>query len=157
MAASKTILNVSGHDKSVDIFFNKLEHDFDKQLIIIDKPVSSGSGGAHTDSDTLNVDLGRLKQIVSITNGWLIDETGSSAYTKKTDLEYIMSRKGNLSISWKVDDAGSNTTITKTCNIVKCKIMEVPGRLGDTTQVLNGTQTKMFMINIQFSVGEHKG
>jgi len=157
MAASKTILNVSGKGKSIDITTNKIESDYDKQLIIVDKPISSGGGGVHNDSETLIIDLGRLKQVVSVTSGWLLDESGSSAYSKKTDLEYIMKRKGTMTITWKIDNAGSNTTVTKTVNIIKCKITEVPGRIGDTTQVLNGTQTKMFMINIQFAVGKHTG
>ena len=168
MAASKTILNVSGHGKSVDIHFVKLEHDYDKQLMVVDQPITSGSGGVHNDSATILLDIGRLKQVISITNGWLTDESTKSMYSKKRDLEYMMRRKGNLTIKWKIDDAGTERTVDGSedsvastsgyqCNIVKCKISEVPGRVGESTQALDGTQTKSLMISIQFAIGQHRG
>lgn len=152
-----TVMTVTGHGKTVEIYFNKEEMDYDKQLIIVDKPISTGSGGVHNDADTLLIDLGRLKQIVSLTNAWLIDEASSSAYQKKIDMEYIFKRKGNINFMWKEYDGATLREIPKVGNIIKCKITAVPGRVGDSAQIFSGTQTKMFMINIQFAVGTHKG
>ena len=154
MAASNTILNIAGHGKSVDLCFEKLEHDYDKQLIIVDKPITSGSGGVHLDADTILIDLGRLKQVVSITNGWVVDESASTAYSKITDLEYMVRRKGTVVITWKRDDGGSSKEVDLKVNIVKCKISEIKGRVHFH---IFSTQTKSYMISIQFAVGSHKG
>ena len=170
MAADKTTMHLSGHGKTVDIIFNKLEFDYNKNIII--QKIPSTSDGEHTDSTNLNIDLGWITKVISLTNGYLLDDTTSSAWQKKIDLDYMADKKGSIVITWQenypegsasapytVKDNEGNTGYT--VGIIKYKITEAPWRIGTTADNLSGNvttgQTKMFLINIQFSIGKHTG
>jgi len=172
MVADKTTMRVTGYGRTVDITFNKLEFDFVKNLIVQKIPGTQGSGSAHKDSDNLLIDLGWVTKTISITNGWLLSDSTTSSWQKKIDIEYMADRKGTITINWQENYPEGNASVASdvtdnegntgyTVSIIKYKITEVPGRVGDTTDDLSGNvttgQTKLLMINIQFAVGKHMG
>ena len=183
MAASTTIANITDGNNSVDITFIKLEHDFDKQVTNISVPKSTDANNTCPISTSvknplgLNIDLLKLKQVITIT-GWILAEANSSELEKMDKLEVIVSGgSGNkaklLTLTWKIQ-SDSLITITKKGTILKYKLTEIAGRVGnpgyctvagytDKTACEGGggtwitSQTKAFMINLQFIVGQVKG
>ena len=154
MAASVTKAVISDGTNSVEISFQKLEHYYDKQLFVLsvakkDDTTNTSPVGSIANPLNWNIDLNRLKQVVTVT-GYLLEETGSTALTKKNALELILSDSKLCNISWLI----GTTTITKYGSILKCKVTEVPYRVGDEHPT---TQSKSMIIDLQFSVGQHKG
>ena len=153
--ADTTTATISRGSYSADITFNKLEHDFNKDIGILAIPKSTDpDNSAPISTGVLNplnylIDIGKLKQLITI-SGWLLEETGSSALTKKDNIESILSDSGLVTLQWLV----GTTTITKKGNITKCKVVEVAGRIGDGHP---STQNKGFEVMLIFTVGQHKG
>lgn len=153
--SSTTIATISDGSNSVDILFNKLEHDYDKQLTIIAIPKNTDANNACPETTetknplNFNIDLQRLKQVITVT-GYLEEESGTTALNKKDALEVMLSGTGNLTLEWNI----GSTTITKTGTVIKCKITEMAERIGDQHPA---TQGKSLMIQLQFGVGQHKG
>lgn len=156
MAADETTANLTRGSYSVDITFSKLEHAYDKNLIILDVPKEKSATGKNatpltsvTNPLVYIIDIQRLKQVITIT-GLLLDEKESSALTKIDQLESIMSGSGEVTLTWKV----GSTTITKYGNIIKTTITEAPGRIGDSflTGVTTSTSSgKLVDSNATFS------
>ena len=119
-----------------------IKHQFDKMLQVIPVPEKTG------DKLTFLIDIGRLKEVISIT-GVLLDEEGSSARKKKEDLVAILETPGTMKLSWDVNSTGSLKEYT--VNIIKAEITESAGNFGDLND------TKFFDIQIQFGRGLHKG
>jgi hypothetical protein len=146
MVASTTIAVLSNGSTSVEIIFQKLEHDYDNQLTVITIPKNKDADGNPL---VWNIDLGRQKQVITL-DGYLLEETGSTALAKKQAFESIVFTPASLTLSWLI----GTTTITKTGSVLKCKITEVPYMIGDQHPT---TQAKSFMVALQFSVGNIKG
>jgi len=146
MAASTTILNLSDGTNSVDITFTKLEQDYLKDVIVIPHPQKGEARGVIL---THIVDLQKLKEVITIMEGYLLEKTGNTALQKKTQLEALMSREGTMTAKWMI----GTTTISKPVNILKCKIREMPFRYGNEHPI---TQGKGLKITIQLIVGTHK-
>ncbi len=150
MAASNIQVNLSNGTTNVDILIEGqkgIEHNFDKQLIIISQP-NKGSVGTLT---LLN-DIQRLKEVI-VVNGWLEDTDSESGLTKKQKLTNnsgtgILQTAKKCTLSW-----GSGATAqTYDGDIIKGIIKEKSGKLGD-----EGSQGKIFTIMLQFAVGTFRG
>ena len=154
MAASKSTANLSDGTDSVDIIISKLEESDVKDLIVL--PMPSKNLGAGTVLTWL-VDLQKLRQVITIT-GFLVDETGSSSYSKKNSLKNLKKRAGTMTLTWKEDNAGSQVDRSETVNILKDQITMVAGRVGDSSAVLSSpTQGAIYQVMLQLAVGTHKG
>jgi len=136
-------ITISKDGTSVDILLNSIngvEHDFDRKVEIIPKPKNDPPL-------VLNIDLQQLVEIISVT-GFLEDESGESALTKKTNLRSIMQSSGTVLVSWGTGARAQSFT----GNILKGRIGESSGRLGD-----EGSQNKIFGVQLQISIGTNKG
>lgn len=154
MVASKSTANLTDGSNSVDILIEKFEEGDDKELSIF--PIPSKNLGAGTTLSYI-VDLQRLKESITIT-GYLVDETGSSSYSKKVALKNMKTRAGTLTLTWIEDNAGSDVNRSETVNIMRDQITMVSGRIGASTAVLTGlTQGVVYSIMIQLIKGTHKG
>ncbi len=158
MAADTTTANLTNGTYTLDINCYKIEHDYVKDLIILPVPKSTDAKNKTPVTDianpkTFNIDIQQLKQVITLT-GYLLEEptTGTTALVKKDQLEAMQSVEldGSLVLTWKI----GTTTITKYGNIIKCKVSEVPMRIGDEHP---STQGKAFPIMLQFAVGTHRG
>ena len=156
MAADTTTANLTNGTYSLDINCYKIEHDYVKDLIILPVPKSTDSKNVSPVTSkanplVYNIDILQLKQVVTLT-GYLLEEptTGTTSLVKKDQLEAMQSTAGEITLTWKV----GTTTITKYGNIIKCKVSEVPMRIGDEHP---STQGKAFPIMLQFAVGTHRG
>ncbi len=145
MAASNIQVNLSNSAGNVDILVEGkrgIEHNFDKQLIILSQPNQSPPL-------VLINDLQRLKE-VSTVNGFLEDTTATSALAKKNTLRTILQTAAKCTLAWGA--SGVNTRQTYNGNVLKGSIKEISGKLGD-----EGTQGKIFSVMLQFGVGTHRG
>ena len=154
MAADKTTANLTDGTYSFDILCYKIEHDYVKDLIILPVPKTEDAQNkspitSKANPLVYNIDLNQLKQVITLT-GYLLEETGSPALTKKDQLEAMASTAGEIILTWVV----GTTTITKYGNIIKSKVSEVPLLIGDEHP---STQRKAFPIMLQFGVGTHRG
>ena len=119
-----------------------MEHNFDKELIILGVPQKGSSGTL-----TYLIDLQKLKEVITV-NGYLEDTTSKSALAKKNTLRTILKKAGKATLAW-----GTSTKAQSyNGNIVKGSIKELSGKVGD-----DGTQGKKFDIMLQFAVGTHRG
>ena len=154
MAADKTTANLTDGTYSFDILCYKIEHDFVKDLIILPVPKSEDAKNKSPVTNkanplVYNIDINQMKQVITLT-GYLLEETGNPALTKKDQLEAMASTAGEIILTWKI----GTTTITKYGNILKTKVSEVPLLIGDEHP---STQRKAFPIMLQFAVGTHRG
>ena len=156
MAADTTTANLTNETYSLDIKCYKIEHDYVKDLIILPVPKTEDPDNkspvtSKANPLVYNIDILQLKQVITLT-GYLLEETSSSALTKKDQLEAMQSVELNspLVLTWKI----GTTTITKYGNIIKCKVSEVPMRIGAEHP---SNQGKAFPIMLQFGVGMHRG
>ena len=117
-----------------------IKHQFDKQLKILPRPQKELSPINYI------IDLGRLQETITA-QGVLLDESASSALTKKQNLISILKARGTMSISWDSNDGNQPYTV----NILKAEVAETAGCLGDQED------TKYYDITISFTVGENRG
>ncbi len=154
MAADTTTANLTNGTYSLDIKCYKIEHDYVKDLIILPVPKTLDAKNkspitSKANPLVYNIDINQMKQVITLT-GYLLEETGNAALTKKDQLEAMASTAGSITLTWKV----GTTTITKYGNILKSKVSEVPMRIGDEHPANQG---KAFPIMLQFAVGTHRG
>ena len=141
MAATDYNATITKGSTSVDIMIELVEYNFDKMLTDIQIP-------KQTTPTTWLIDLGRLKETITIT-GWFLDETGSSGLAKKTALRTILQSSGTMTLAWGTGVKAQSYTV----NIIKGSIKELPERRGNA----GGTETKTFNVMIQFEIGQHIG
>ncbi len=145
MAASDIQVNLLNSAGNVDILIDGkkgIEHNFDKELIILGVPNKGNSGTL-----TYLIDLQKLKEVITV-NGYLEDTTATSALAKKTTLRTILRTSGSATLGWW---AGAKAQ-SYNGNIVKGSIKELSGKIGD-----EGSQGKKFDIMLQFAIGTHRG
>ena len=147
MTYNTTILELSDASSTVEILVTKLEQDYDKELVVLSLPSKSKGAG---NTITYIIDLQKYREVITITGGYLLEETASSALTKKNAIETLLKRPGTMNAKWTI----GTTDVIKTVNILKCKITELPMRVGSEHPF---TQPNTFMIDIQMAVGTHKG
>ncbi|MFH2027884.1 MAG: hypothetical protein ABIJ08_01985 [Nanoarchaeota archaeon] len=139
MASTKYNANISQGGTNVDIMLEKIEDDFNKQLVDVVLPKQGTP-------DTIIIDLKKLKRAVTLT-GWLEDSAGSSALTKRSSLVTLMQTQGLKTLTWN-DTPGGGSQISLQGNINSCKISQIPERRGD-----DGSDTQTFIVQMIFFVG----
>ena len=139
---------------SVEIEIEKIEHTVDNQLSEINV-----SNSGQEDTRTLLVDLARVKEAVTV-NGFLLDQSTSSAQTKKQNLLSMLrnssTQRGNMAITWGDSPFSEATGNKLKGNVSKFSISESPGRLTDSAENL-GTDTRTFSIILTIFRGDHIG
>ena len=143
MAASDIQANLSKGGTNVDILIQGkkgIEHNFDKQLIVIAFPKQNPPL-------TWIVDLQRLKEVITV-NGYLEDTDSESSLTKKESLRTLLQSAGTFTLVWGTGAKAQSYD----GNVVKCGIKEVNGAIGD-----EGSQGKISEIILQFVIGTFRG
>lgn len=133
---------------SVEIWGLKLDHTLAKPLVQIPLPRQKTAMDAQTDSDSFLIDIGRVKQNISVA-GYLTDDVTSSAITKKNDLIKIVKFERTVTMVW-----GTTNAQTYTGNISKMNCTETPGKISDGTSSTD--QERSFDVLISFMVGSDK-
>ena len=129
---------------TVDILLTKqVEFAMDKQLSILAIPKQSPPL-------TYNIDLKRLKEVITVT-GTLLDEDDSISKTKLDNLRTIMQNAGKCTLAW-----GAGSEFSYDGNIVKLQSKQLAGRIDDASAT-RGSRTDIFEIMLQFSIGTHRG
>ncbi len=135
---------ISRGDTSVDILLTKqVEFAMDKQLILISQP-------KQTPPLTLNIDLQRLKEAITI-SGTLLDTDSESSKTKLDNLRVLMQGSGQCTLAW-----GAASEFSYGGNIIKLSSKQLAGRIEDPAAT-RGSRTDIFEIMLQFSIGTHRG
>ena len=145
MADNKTA-TLSRGGTSVDILITRqVEFNMDKELIIFSVP-------KQTPILVWNIDIKRLKEVITIT-GILLDENSESSKTKFDNLRTLLRNSGSMALKW---GTGDPPEFSFTGNVVKTQIRQVPGRHTDSAATL-GSRGDTFEIMLQFSIGTHRG
>lgn len=152
---NEVVLTASGFT-SVTIWCTKLDHNFDKPLFDIQIPRNDQSMTSQTKPATWIVDIGRVKEIITV-QGMLIDETTESALTKKWNLIKLMRYSKAVTISWGTGnnaqtDKDKNVDIVG--NINKVMFTETAGIIG--SQQAGYYSEKNFAVQFGFIVGTAK-
>lgn len=148
--AGEGVVTVSATGQtSVEIWTTKLDHNTEKPIVNIPIPRQKASMDAEDTPSTYLIDIGRVKEVISI-QGMLIDDATTSAQERKTNLLKIIYYERSCTISW---GTGSRAQ-TYTGNINKVMITETPGIIGE--QKTNYESEKNFAIQFSLMVGEEK-
>ena len=105
--------NVSTTDitggKTVKIRTTKLDYNYDNPILVIPIPLSFGDRKDAEDNEeggkepfARGVDLKRITEAITV-QGFLEDESDSSAITKRNDMLILGKNKGALTIVWGLD------------------------------------------------------
>ena len=151
--ADTVVTITDGEGNTVYIVVTKVTHNLDKQLIIFPMPKKQES-----DTVTYLIDLNRAKEAVTVT-GYLLDESDSSASTKKTAL---------LNMCRKISPVGGLTLTFNsesfTGNIEKWDITYETGRVGnegnatwEDTSLPGSRLKKTYSVMLVFVRGVFKG
>ena len=107
-------ITTNSSQKVVKIASTKLDYNYDNQIGVIPILVSSGRRGELKDADqepfARAIDLKRIAEAITV-QGFLEDESGESAITKRDNLLTIAKTGGALSIVWGI---GPYQTVWKT-------------------------------------------
>lgn len=134
-----TLSNSSG---TVDILITgRVIINWDKQLSYIAIPNKGTTG-----TDAKVIDLNRPKVAITI-EGVLLDESGSSALTKRNTFKNIVETAAACTLAW-----GSGEGNSYTGNISKAEVREVTGRVG-----AEGSMLKTYEVMVTFFVGTWVG
>lgn len=149
----------------VDIWFTKLDYNYDNALQLITGFISKRDTG--TEKPSRIIDLKRITESVNI-SGYLIDESGSSAKTKRNNLLKLGASVGvdqedrELTLVWGTNNAADEQTIlTPTSTkrgvfVQKMMFSETGGYVGetvDTTGSANPPERKI-QVTIQLVRGK---
>ena len=133
----------------VEIWVTKMDDNIDKPLIAIPIPRSKSTMDSSTEPDTILVDIGKINEIIAV-QGFLIDESGSAAFVKKTNFKKIVKFYRTVKVTW-----GTGSRIqTFYGNINKVGITETAGIIGE--QATGYEAEKNFSIQFSLTVGTDK-
>ncbi len=144
MADNQTATITGSEGTTVDILLTRqVEFAMDKQLQSLQVPKQSTPL-------TWNIDLKRLKEIITVT-GTLLDTNAVSSKTKLDNLRTIMQNAGKCTLAW-----GAGSEFSYNGNVVKLQSKQLAGRIEDASGT-RGSRTDIFEIMLQFSIGTHRG
>ena len=150
--AGETVVTLSATGKtSITIWCTKLDHNLEKPIINLPIPrQTDGSNGFSGTATSYLIDIGRVKELISV-QGFLIDDSTTSATEKKANLITIMKDMSKVTISWGT----GNRAQSAIGNINKSMITETAGQIGESK---TGYEIeKNFAIQLSFMVGTDKG
>jgi len=143
---------------TVDIWVTKLDYNIDKTLINIAVPRPSDKDYSFDNLDNMTwlIDLGRIKEVISIA-GNLVDESSSSAKQKRDILLQMAKNFKRIKITWggDSDEGGAYRKETLYGNINKLMITETAGITGDS-QPSGFEQEKNYTIQLSIIIGTNK-
>ena len=149
--AEETVVTISAPGQtSVEIWCTKLDHNVEKPFLDIQIPSQKADMDAEVPPTTYLIDLGRIKEFLTI-QGMLIDEESSSALTKKTNLKNIVYYEREITITWGTDSRKQ----TVKGNIQKVMFTETAGIVGEG-QPSGYEQEKNFGVQLGLMVGDEK-
>lgn len=142
--SSNTISHNSG--ELIDIWASKIDYNYDNPIQLIPSFISKGNSG--DEKPTKSIDLKRITESLNI-SGYLIDESGETAKTKRNNLLKLASLRGLddarnkrvLTVVWGTTNATDEQTIwTKNSNlggafIQKIMFSESAGYVGEVVNV----------------------
>ena len=141
---------------AVTIWATKVDHNLDKPLIDIQIPQQTdGANGFAGNSETYLIDLGRVKEIVTI-QGMLIDESSDSALDKKDRLWQMAKTKSKVTLVWGAQTSKTYAPETITGNITKIGITETAGIIADE-QKSGEYREKNYAVQLAVIKGTDKG
>jgi hypothetical protein len=143
-------LTITDGTTTVDIWTTQIELNIDKPITAIPLP-RTGSKKTTEEATAYIIDIGRANQIITI-NGFLVDESGTSAYAKRTSLINLSTKAANLTVAWGNSSSATNSYVG---NIQKISIQETGGVIGDAQPTGYG-QEKQYTIQIAFIIGTNK-
>ena len=154
MGTEKIVTISATNFTSVEIWTTKLDHNLDKPIISINMPNFGGDMDSQTEPTTRNIDLGRVKEIVTV-QGFLPDDSSYSGLTKKENLFKLTKFSRTVTITWGTDTGGlSQNKQTVTGDITKIGITETPGKLGEHGPTAGDSGEKGFAVQLALVKGE---
>jgi len=149
--AAETVVTISaGTQTDVEIFTTKLDHNVEKPFIDIQIPRQKADMDSETEAVTYLIDIGRIKEFITI-QGMLVDDDTTSALTKKINLRKIAVFEREITVTW---GTGSRKQTVKG-NIQKVMFTETAGIVGEG-QPSGYEQEKNFGVQLGLMVGEEK-
>jgi len=149
-------VTLSAGGTSVEIWCTKLDHQLDKPLIHLPLPRQTDGTTFSKAFDSYIIDIGKVKEIITI-QGYLVDDSTSSATQKKAYLITLAGDTRDVTISW---GSGSFNQSAEG-NIQKVNFTETAGLLTDGTQIgaspTTGNQPeKNFAVQLAIFIGTDK-
>ena len=158
--------NTITHDTNeiVDIWVTKIEYDYNNELKIRPIPASKGNRGKIP--FTQIVDIKNITEVLSI-QGYLIDEDGNSAKTKRNNIlnlsksiNLVNNTKSELTVVWGTVTASDEQTIWKSnplqrehgVFVNKIKFIETGGYVGETVSTTADVNPPERNIQIQLQL-----
>ena len=148
--AGETVVTISATGQtSVEVWCTKLDHNVDKPLISIQVPRQKARMDAEDAPVNYNIDIGRIKEIITV-QGFLADDITTSAQERKDNFLKIVYYERNPTITW---GTGSRQQ-SYSGNINKVGFTETAGILGQ--QKANYESEKNFGIQFALMIGIDK-
>jgi len=145
---SQVTLSATGAS-SVTIWCTKLDHNLDKPIISIPMPNLKDKMDSETEPITRNIDIGKVKEIVTV-QGMLIDEETEAAYEKKVNFLKLVKFYRSVTLTW---GSGSRKQ-TAVGNINKFGCTETGGIVG--IQKAGYESEKNFAVQFGLLIGTDK-
>ena len=136
---------------SVELWVTKLDQNFDESLVVVPLPRQKDKGGDNNkltgEANTIIVDIGKVNQIITV-QGFLVDESTESAFTKKINLIDLAKNYRKVKVSW----GDSSIAESFLGNINKLAITHTPGLIGHA-QPSGYESEKTYAFQLSFIVG----
>lgn len=140
MATGDLTLSATGYT-SVKVWTTKISHNVDKPFKDLQQPDLDGTKS--TTEKTLLIDLGRIKEVITV-QGYLVDESAEPALTKKDNILLMVRKQGvPITATW------GTTSKSMEGQINKVMFEETPGIIADDGQPANSDEKN---ISITFSL-----
>ena len=150
MAGEQIVTLTDNRGYSTTIWCTKLDHNLDKPIININMPSDKNSMSAETAPTTLLIDLGRVKEIITL-QGFLVNNAVGSAKDKKDILWAIAKYSRTQTLTW-----GTTAQQSVSGNINKIMVTETPGMIVGTANYGNETVEKGFAVQLGFMISSDK-
>ena len=153
MAGEQIVKLSASGATDVLVWTTKLDHNLDKPVISINMPNFGDDMDNKVEPTTTNIDLGRVKQLITV-QGFLYDDSSESALTRKTNLFKLVKFYRTVTITWGTDTGGgSQNEQTATGIITKCMTTETPGKIGTQGPTAGDSGEKNFAVQLALVVG----
>jgi|SRR3990167_1650405 len=138
---------------SVELWVTKLDQNVDKTgLIQVELPRQKDKSGDNNkvtgESDTILVDIGKVKDVITV-QGMLVDESTEAAFTKKANLLDLARNYRIVKISW----GDGSTAESFIGNINKLMITHTPGLIGHA-QPSGYESERNYAFQLSFVIGK---
>lgn len=138
---------------SVQLWVTKLDQNLDKTgLIQVELPRQKDTSGDNNkvtgESDTILVDIGKVKDVITV-QGMLVDESTEAAFTKKNNLINLAKNFRIVKINW----GDGSTAESFIGNINKLMVTHTPGIIGHA-QPSGYESERNYAFQLSFIIGK---